>query len=348
MSKRKEGERITEAIALLLDSDDSVTTGQVAKLAEVSRQAAGNHLKVLVAAGELLHEGVGRAGHYRKIASLSFHYKRSEISESDIWSSEFAELKRRDPPILDNPHVGIALTYTFGELLNNAIDHSNSENVDVRWYFGDGVIAYEIEDDGVGVFRKMKDERGLESEFDAIGEIAKGRQTTAPQAHSGLGIYFSSRMASRFTLSSGDLVWTVDSRRQDQAIGWLAHRRIGTFLRCEVDANTRASLSDLSEGFAPSGTAGNRSTLHVGLFERNGFVSRDEAKRLAQELGVFGEVKLDFTGLVEVGQGFIDELFRVWQKDHPATRLVAVNANPAIAALLRISGYSPASDDASR
>jgi hypothetical protein len=28
---------------------------------------------------------------------------------------------------------------------------------------------------------------------------------------------------------------------------------------------------------------------------------------------------MDFTGIEEVGQGFVDEVFRVWPKQHPDT-----------------------------
>ena len=64
--------------------------------------------------------------------------------------------------------------------------------------------------DGIGAFRRMRTTRQLARDFDAIGEIAKGRQTTDPAHHSGFGIYLSSRLADRFVLSSGQLTWTTD------------------------------------------------------------------------------------------------------------------------------------------
>jgi hypothetical protein len=44
------------------------------------------------------------------------------------------------------------------------------------------------------------------------------------------------------------------------------------------------------------------------------FVSRSEAKRLPRGLDRFAHVTLDFQGVVLVGQGFIDEVFRVWAR----------------------------------
>lgn len=60
------------------------------------------------------------------------------------------------------------------------------------------------------------------------------------------------------------------------------------------------------------------------------FVSRSEAKRLLQGLSEFGEVVLDFGGVNGVGQGFADEVFRVWARANPKTRLVPVNMSEPV------------------
>ena len=224
-------------------------------------------------------------------------------------------------------------------MVNNAIDHSRGSALDVRWYLTDGYIAFDVADDGIGVFRNMAGERRLPTEYDAIGEISKGKQTTAPEAHSGLGIYFSSKMASRFVLTSGHLSWIVDGRRDDVAVEWLESERPGTLVHCEIDADTTTTDLEVFRAFsAPDRPGVQRSRVRVALFEHGtDFVSRTEAKRLAAELETFGEVEVDFTGVGQVGQGFIDELFRVWQTAHPETRLMPTNTNPAIDALLRIT-----------
>lgn len=55
------------------------------------------------------------------------------------------------------------------------------------------------------------------------------------------------------------------------------------------------------------------------------FVSRSEAKRLLHGLERFREVVLDFGGVGAIGQGFADEVFRVWARAHPDTRLRPVD-----------------------
>jgi hypothetical protein len=224
-------------------------------------------------------------------------------------------------------------------MVNNAIDHSRGSNLDVRWYLSEEQVVFEVIDDGIGVFRNMATERRLPTEYDAIGEISKGRQTTAPEAHSGLGIYFTSRMTSRFVLTSGHLSWIVDSHQDDVAVEWLENERLGTLVRCEFDANTTRTPLEAFNTISMSDRPGKlRSNVRVSLFERGeNFVSRTEAKRLAAELEHYAEVEVDFKGVGQIGQGFIDELFRVWQSAHPNTRLLWKNTNPAIDALIRLT-----------
>jgi hypothetical protein len=44
----------------------------------------------------------------------------------------------------------------------------------------------------------------------------------------------------------------------------------------------------------------------------------------------FLEVSLDFTGVTFIGQGFADEIFRVFANANPATRLIPVNCTETV------------------
>jgi STAS-like domain of unknown function (DUF4325) len=337
MSTGKANSPVIAAIEGLLLAQDTVTSGDVARAGHVSRQAAHYQLAAMAARGELDHEGAGRGSRYRRRAFLSYRYDLAGLTEDEVWFAERAELRRRDLKILDNARIQPMLNFTFTEMVNNAIDHSLGSELNVKWFLTEDYIAFEVADDGIGAFRNMATTRHLPTEYDAIGEISKGKQTTAPEAHSGLGIYFTSRMSNRFVLTSGQLSWIVDNRRDDMAVEWLETERRGTLVRCEFDADTTMTDRDAFQAItSPLRPGIQRSTVRVSLFQRGAnFVSRTEAKRLASELEGFGEVEIDFTGVKQVGQGFIDELFRVWQTAHPETRLQGTNTNPAIDALLR-------------
>lgn len=60
------------------------------------------------------------------------------------------------------------------------------------------------------------------------------------------------------------------------------------------------------------------------------FVSRSEARRLLHGLEQFREAVLDFAGVAGIGQGFADEVFRVFARAHQGTRLLPVSMNEPV------------------
>ena len=55
-------------------------------------------------------------------------------------------------------------------------------------------------------------------------------------------------------------------------------------------------------------------------------------------LEAFSEVELDLRGVRQVGQGFADEVFRVFAANHPGTRFRVLNADESVAAMIRHIG----------
>ncbi len=60
-------------------------------------------------------------------------------------------------------------------------------------------------------------------------------------------------------------------------------------------------------------------------------VSRSEAKRLVARLPEFRHVTLEFSGVDVVGQGFCDEVFRVFAHAHADVGLEPVGMNDTVA-----------------
>ncbi|GAH25948.1 unnamed protein product, partial [marine sediment metagenome] len=77
-------------------------------------------------------------------------------------------------------------------MLNNAIEHSESKKVEIIIERRKNNIIFEVRDWGVGIFNNIMNKKGLSSEMDAIQDLLKGKQTTAPSYHSGEGIFFTS------------------------------------------------------------------------------------------------------------------------------------------------------------
>jgi hypothetical protein len=72
----------------------------------------------------------------------------------------------------------------------------------------------------------------------------------------------------------------------------------------------------------------------VRLFHQN-YISRSEAKRLLYGLDKFKQITLDFKGVNSIGQGFADEIFRVFSDSHPNIELKVENISPALEPMIK-------------
>lgn len=323
-----------EVVERLLQRRPDFRTGEAAAAAGISRQAAHRRLAALVLAGELEREGEGRGARYRRgeRSGGTLVYARRGLEEDRVW----ADAQERIPYLRDLPdNVLRILRYALTEMVNNAIDHSRSARVEVRFQPPSPRLAFEVLDDGVGIFDHIRRRLRLPSRIAALGDLSKGKTTTQPSRHTGEGIFFVSKMSDIFEIESSDLRWTVDNLREDMAVGDVAPPRKGTRVRFEVRPDKKTTLKQLFDEYTEDFEF-TKTRVVVKLFALGvRFISRSEAKRLLAGLDRFAEVVLDFTGVEEIGQGFADEVFRVWARAHPKVRLKPVNMSEAVEFMVR-------------
>jgi anti-sigma regulatory factor (Ser/Thr protein kinase) len=278
-------------------------------------------------------KGAGRGLRFRvRRQESALTFPLEGLEEDRVWALVEAQV----PVVsgLSKEAFGI-VHFVFTELLNNAIDHSGGTRADIRVGEQAGRFVLEIEDDGEGAFEHVRRLLGLSSRLDALQDLTKGKVTTDPSRHTGQGIFFASRALDRFTLEANRLKLVMDNLVADVAWGDSA-REQGTLVRGEVAFDTGRRIKDVFDAYSGEDCAFTRSKTWVRLFETGlGFVSRSEAKRLLVGLERFEEVLLDFTKVSAVGQGFADEVFRVWQRSHPGTRLIPKNMTPPVEAMVR-------------
>ena len=252
------------------------------------------------------------------------------LAEDMIWRRV-----REDLRLDSSSSAGRIMGYAFTEMLNNAIDHSGSEKVTINWWVTPDQWSFEVRDYGVGAFQKLRAGLALASDFEAVQELSKGKRTTDQERHTGEGVFFTSKAVDVFRLTSSGIRWTVDNLRRDVALG-VTPAEAGTSVECQIDPHTERSLTAIFEQFTED-LAFVRTRPVVKLFEvGTSFVSRSEAKRLLDGLAAdFDAVEVDFTSVSDVGQGFVDELLRVWPNAHPGKEVIPTNMNPAVEFMVR-------------
>ena len=173
----------------------------------------------------------------------------------------------------------------------------------------------------------------LESELNAIQELLKGKETTDPKHHSGQGIFFTSKVADKLVIKSGKKTLVFDNLFDKNGDIFIkdSEKFKGTKIKFSLSLKSNRNLKNIFDQFSVGLYDFERTKVIVKLFKGGtNYVSRSEARRITTNLDKFKEVILDFKKVETVGQGFADEIFRVWQTNNPKIKIIIKNANENI------------------
>jgi len=326
-----------DAIREYIEENGSATGPELAEYLGVTRQAVSLHLRQLIASAEIFKTGSTRAARYfpHNAAAAARRVKRdlvlANLDESAVYEDIAITLSL--PRLTDN--IESIMHYAFTEMLNNAIDHSMSDQCSINVRLDATGVAFTVRDRGIGVFHSIADKFDLPDEHAAMIELIKGKTTTQPHAHSGEGIFFVSRAADRFALRSHRLQIEWDRDRDDVFVSEPRFLK-GTLVQFEIRKDSRTRLEKVFAEFAPEeyDFQFEKTRVLVKLLQTE-YVSRSEAKRLLHNLDKFSEIELDMRGVTSVGQGFADEVFRVFASVHPEIVIRALNAGRAVDAMIQ-------------
>lgn len=303
----------------------------VAQVAQVSRSTARKALQRLVQLGWLRREGTVRQPRFQPglLRQVVQRYPLAGLEEDLPWARHFA-------PYFDlPPEVRRITQHIFGELLNNAIDHSGGESVTVSLRQTPSHVQLLVSDDGCGIFDQLARAFSLDDPALAMLEVSKGKLTSQPKRHAGRGLFFTSRLADVFDLHANDTAF--QHRLWDG--GWhpgRAMKRRGTSVYAAIALDTTRMLDDVLQAYSLDGTGYGfeRTTVPLRLLATPlaGLDSRAQARRVAARLQQFRRAEMDFDGVESIGHSFADELFRVLPMD--GVEMVPTNMSPKVEALL--------------
>lgn len=328
-------------LQILQQAPEPVSGAELTTALGVSRQALHLHLRRLIEEGRVVKEGRTRGATYRlarpdeerePVVPFRREYSTAGLEEDRVFDDLDALLQLRRHV---SPEAHDVARYGFTEMLNNAIDHSQSERCQVEAVLEPYTFRFRIRDRGLGAFATIAEKLGLPSEEAALGELLKGKTTTMRERHSGEGIFFTSRAADRFALRSHKVEVEFDNLKPDVVAKEARHLE-GTEVSFEIRRRTRRKLSDLFEEFAPEefDYRFDRTRVYVRIYQ-GACVSRSEARRMLHGLDRFREVILDFQGVKTLGQGFADEVWRVFAARHPEVAIRVESLSPSLEPMVR-------------
>lgn len=320
---------------------EKITAKDIVSLFGVSRPWASTLINKLVKDGELIKIGKASKTFYvlpqnldriskASGSSIEMKVENKGLEEHKILSeleNSFPALSR----LKDN--VRSIFTYAFSEMLNNAIEHSESKNIKITVAMKEGMITFSIADQGIGAFRNVKNKRGLNSELEAMQDLMKGKTTTQPQSHSGEGIFFTSKVGDFFSLRSFEYEMIIDNKINDIFFNKKDSSLIGTKVTFLLDTHSEKHLNDVFKEYVleTDGYGFDKTEIKVKLFTVGGiYVSRSQARRILAGLEKFKSIVLDFDKVPMVGQAFADEVFRVFKIKHPEIEIAPINMNEGV------------------
>jgi len=304
----------------------------------VTRQAVLKHINSLIKDSILEVQGKTKNRRYnlKPVLDKTFNFELNGLEEDIVWRTSITPLLEG---VADNVHR--ICQYGFTEMLNNAIDHSEGKEVIINIQKTLKEIQIIIWDDGVGIFNKIQKELGLSDTLHAILELSKGKLTTDPKRHTGEGIFFSSRIFDQFSISSGKLYFAHFSNTNNiEGSDWLLEDKEevvkGTAVRMKIKLDSKRTTKEVfdfySEDFDFTKT-------HIPVFlaqhGNENLISRSQAKRLLTRFEKFKEIILDFQDVEVIGQAFADEIFRVFQNEHPNINLYPINTNEEVLKMIK-------------
>lgn len=304
----------------------------------ISRQTVNYHLKSMMAEGLIESRGSRNQTHYvlKTLREETILIPINQDSEEErVWREE---VKPKLPALKNN--VLEIFHYGFTEIFNNVIEHSEAAHAHVFIKYNAVFLELCIADSGVGIFNKIQRDFNLPDKRLAILELSKGKLTSDPKNHSGEGIFFTSRVFNEFYIFSDELLFCGGSSDQedflfeDKKDSW----KKGTGVIMRLDMASDLQLKDVFDRFTDKEDIGfTKTVIPVRLLQYEGeaLISRSQAKRLIARFEKFKEVVLDFDGITLIGQGFADQVFRVFRNEHPEVNLSWINTNRDIDKMIR-------------
>lgn len=319
-----------------LDAGDTDLVRKTAENYGMSDKTVYRYLREMAMQGVIEKEGKA----YRlKTEEHVFTLHRADLESSDEDRVYREYIREHTDGFRKN--VSDIWYYAFTGMMNNAMDHSGAETIRIKLVMTGLHTTVVIWDNGIGIFKNIKDHFHYDSLDDAVEDLFKGKVTTDPEHHSGEGIFFTSRMMDLFAVISNGKMFAHDKYQkllhdlQEPLRISSTDALPGTYVFMRLSNFSKKNETEIFDSYADPDGGFTRTQVPLKEFFDTWPVSRSQAKRLCRGFERFSEVELDFSGVEKIGQGFAHELFVVWQNAHPSVKLIAAGENETVKRMIR-------------
>lgn len=104
----------------------------------------------------------------------------------------------------------------------------------------------------------------------------------------------------------------------------------------KLDNQTKRKLGEVFDLFAPVEEGFIKTRIPIKEVCTGGQpMARSQARKILWRLEQFEKVEFDFSEIEFMGQGFADEVFRVFKAHHPEVEITPINASPRVIGMIK-------------
>lgn len=310
---------------------------------QISVTSVKRYIKECLADNIIIDNSESVSGYKLVCSENDFIYTRSEVDlEDKIFYSDIY-------PLIQSFSKGVQdiWSYAFMEMMNNALEHSRAKSICCRIKQDYLYTEISITDDGIGIFKNICDclyERtGKKADnHDAITELYKGKFSTNYEQHSGEGIFFTSKIMKEFAIWSDNAIFSTGCLEKNPLVQshliayYTKLNHIGTMVVMKLENETKRRLREVFDMFSSVDEGFVKTMIPVKEICPYGEpIARSQARRLLYRLEDFNTIEFDFQGVDFLGQGFADEIFRVFKNKYPDIELIPNNANESVLRMIK-------------
>ena len=334
-SKRQ---KIKDHILRKIDADKKEFIALISNEYGISVTSVKRYIESEIENAHIIRDTYRTCGYSLAFTGRELRYDIKSIAERED-SILFSEIL----PLINAGDKAMEIwNYVLPEILSNAVNHSGGSTVSIYVRSNYLYTRVTVADNGVGIFSKVREAMKSfghrdPSIDDAVAELYKGKFTSEPDKYVGDGIFYSMHLLDKFAaISEGNVIRAgfeeEPSYLRSHLLGYaMRPTDNGTVIVMQLENDTQRDASDVFDKYS-SGEDGLLRT-NIPVFEacadRNP-ITRSQAKRLCARLDMFDEVILDFEKSMIMGQGFADEVFRVFHNNHPQVVVMPVGMNPVV------------------
>ena len=297
----------------------------------ISRQAILKHMHTLINKDRVIAHGKTRDRFY-ELKPIVNYSKSVDIDES-ISANDI--LRNQILPNLDSipSNIHEICEFSFQALLSNVFDHAQASILHYKIYVSPSEIHFILNDNGIGIFKKLNRFLGLNDFQVAAIEIAKGRITTDPVNHAGDELMTVIRLFDQVTIDASGICLTYQQNNNEWTISESSQQN-GTRIHLEISTNSNRTCEKVFYQIFQQNDSSVCIPVNLVRSQGGQVNSRTQAQSLLHNLKDLNEIEFDFNNIDLIGPAFADELIRKTKVNNKNSDITWINSTTMVDMLM--------------